>query len=117
MKTFTAFLLISFFFSVGQISAQDSPLKILWQRSLGSFDRDLAASIVNTIDGGFAVVGTVGSAGGDVATCQIRDIWVVKLNKAGTIEWEKSLGGNGEEEGYDIKVAPDGGYIVTGWTN
>jgi hypothetical protein len=42
---------------------------------------------------------------------------VTKLNKAGAIEWQKSFGGNLGEEGRDIKVTPDGGYIVIGWTS
>src|SRR5690606_34211092 len=43
-----------------------------------------------------------------------EDYWVVKLNSSGTIEWENTIGGNGEDLLYDIKQTDDNGYILAG---
>ena len=45
------------------------------------------------------------------------DLWIVKLNKCGAIEWERSLGGTGYESARDVEQTADGGYIVLGETN
>lgn len=42
------------------------------------------------------------------------DYWIVKLNAAGKIVWDKTIGGNGEDQFADIKQTPDLGYVVAG---
>ncbi|MBK9248201.1 MAG: choice-of-anchor D domain-containing protein [Ignavibacteria bacterium] len=42
------------------------------------------------------------------------DYWVVKLNPAGAIEWQKALGGSSTEHANSIQQSTDGGYIVAG---
>ena len=44
------------------------------------------------------------------------DIWVVSLNPAGAIQWQKVLGGDGFESGRSIEQSVDDGYILTGST-
>ena len=44
-------------------------------------------------------------------------IWIVKLNSSGTIQWQKSLGGTGDDAGSSIEQTSDGGYIVAGYSN
>jgi hypothetical protein len=91
---------------------------IEWQKSLGGTDWDLARSIQQTTDGGYIVVGESYSNGGDVTghhgTTSLPDYWIVKLNSIGTIEWQKSLGGDSEDQAYSIRQTNDGGYIVAG---
>ena len=43
-----------------------------------------------------------------------RDLWVVKLNPVGIIEWEKSLGGIATEDAFSIIQTSDGGYAIVG---
>jgi hypothetical protein len=45
------------------------------------------------------------------------DFWAVKLNESGEIQWQKSLGGSGEEYGKAICPTMDGGYIIAGATD
>jgi hypothetical protein len=40
----------------------------------------------------------------------------VKLTSIGSIEWQKSLGGTGEDQAYSIQQTNDGGYIIAGYT-
>lgn len=44
----------------------------------------------------------------------VTDIWVVKINKSGTLIWQKALGGSADDEGTGICEGPDGGYMAYG---
>ena len=44
------------------------------------------------------------------------DIWVVKLNPGGDIQWQKMLGGSGFDSGRSIEQTSDQGLILTGST-
>src|SRR6478735_2293664 len=68
---------------------------IEWQKSLGGTLEDWPYSVNLTIDGGYIVAGYAYSGDGDVSSNHgAGDSWIVKLNNAGTIEWQKSLGGS-----------------------
>jgi len=89
-----------------------------WQRSLGGSYNDYAYAIQQTDDGGFIVAGESESNDGDVSGNHGGiDYWVVKLSSSGGVEWQRSLGGTGDEEAYSIDQTGDGGYVVTGYTN
>jgi hypothetical protein len=45
-----------------------------------------------------------------------EDFWVVKLDKTGTLQWQKTLGGSEIEEGRSVDQTTDGGYIIAGWS-
>ncbi len=95
---------------------------IVWQRSLGGSDWDEAYSIQQTTDGGFIVAGDSWSNDGDVSghhgtPSGSSDYWVVKLNSAGAVIWQKSLGGSDGDEARSIQQTSDGGFIVAGWSD
>ncbi len=88
---------------------------IQWQKRLGGSMPDYATSIQKTTDGGYIVAGYSGSHDGDVTGNHGgTDYWIVKINSIGTILWQQSLGGTGNEEAYAIQQTKDGGYIVGG---
>ena len=90
---------------------------IEWQKSVGGSNNDIAYSIQQTIEGGYIVAGETWSNDGDVTNNNgSRDIWVVKLNTSGEIEWQKSLGGSNDERGSHIIQTIDGTFIVAGFT-
>lgn len=92
--------------------------EIEWQKCYGGSDKDVANEILQTSDGGYIVAGTSWSIDGDITSSKgNNDIWIVKLNNFGTIEWQKSYGGEGYEEANTIKQTSDGGYIIAGTTN
>ncbi|GAB4365567.1 MAG: hypothetical protein Kow0042_04880 [Calditrichia bacterium] len=72
---------------------------------------DRAYSIVQTFDGGYAVLGQtqIPGAGG-------FDIFLVKLDSTCSIEWAKTYGGTETDLGFDIIQTPDSGYVFTGYT-
>lgn len=91
-----------------------------WALHYGGGTVDIPYVIKLTSDGGTIVAGYTDSKDGDVSPQASRDywdLWIVKLDKCGTIQWEKSFGGTGYESARDIAQTPDGGYIVLGETN
>ena len=82
-----------------------------WVRSYAGGNRDIASSVQQTFDGGYIVAGKTNSfgAGGD-------DFWLLKLDSAGAIKWQKSYGGGADDSANSIQQTSDDGYIVAGWT-
>jgi hypothetical protein len=84
---------------------------IQWQKTYGGRSDDSASSIQQTSDGGYIVAGDTMSFGaGDL------DIWVLKLDQNGNIQWQKTYGGRNGEFASSIQQTSDGGYIVAGYT-
>jgi len=98
---------------------KNEPLpKISFTTCLGGSDKDIAQSIRQTTDGGYIVAGYTYSNDGDVSGNHGgADYWIVKLNKAGNIQWQKCLGGSDDEYAQSIQQTSDGGYIVAGQTD
>ncbi|GAB6068749.1 hypothetical protein JCM13664_20700 [Methylothermus subterraneus] len=80
-----------------------------WQKAYGGLGRDYASSIQQTPDGGYIVGGATQSFGaGD------WDAWVLKLDAAGNIQWQKTYGGPASDSGNAVRRTADGGYVVAG---
>ncbi|KXO00447.1 hypothetical protein LS48_03275 [Aequorivita aquimaris] len=110
-----SFTLLSLFFFVFTIQAQDP--NILWQRTIGGSGDETLYSIKQTPDGGYIVGGASGSdISGDKtdASNGFFDIWIVKTDADGNIEWQNSIGGNALDDLHSIELTPDGGFIACG---
>ncbi len=44
------------------------------------------------------------------------DLWAIKTNNRGILEWEHRFGGKENEEGYDVISTSDGGFLFVGYT-
>src|SRR3990167_6343532 len=82
-----------------------------WQKTYGGANGDVAESVCETRDGGYIVAGWTRSFGAGK-----EDVWVLKFRADGTVEWQKTYGGGGSDEGYSIQQTSDGGHIVAGET-
>jgi hypothetical protein len=83
-----------------------------WAVTYGGIDDDRLLSIDQTVDGGYIVAGLTFSFGaGDY------DLWILKLDSDGTVGWQKTYGGNGDDHATSIQQTSDGGYIVAGGTS
>lgn len=94
---------------------------ILWRRTLGGTQEEIAYKVKQTSDGGFVITGYTGSSDGNIffnhaTTIPTLDIWVVKLDANGNEIWQNSLGNNGYQDSQDIQQTADGGYIIAGNT-
>ncbi len=99
------------------ITKLDALGALTWQMALGGSAADLGRSIAATSDGGYIITGQTSSNDGDVTGAHGQiDIWVVKLDAGGSLQWQKALGGSSNEVGYDAQQTIDGGYIIAGYT-
>ncbi len=86
----------------------------LWAKLYGSAVIDECYEVIQTTDGGYIMCGkSFGfSASGDF------DVYVVKVNSQGVVQWSKTYGDSGSasknEIGYSIQQAGDGGFIIVG---
>jgi gliding motility-associated-like protein len=88
---------------------------LIWQKCLGGSNYDQANSVQSTTDGGCIVAGVEESTDGDVKDNHgIGDYWLVKLDKSGNIQWQKTYGGTALDEAWCVRVTNDGGYILAG---
>ena len=95
----------------------DSTGALQWQRCLGGTLEDHLTSIEPTVDGGYIVGGYSRSSDGDVsANNGYYDVWVVKLDGNGNIEWQDNFGGSSWDTPSELKAASPDGYILAGLT-
>mgnify|MGYP000934265539 CR=1 FL=1 len=85
--------------------------EVEWQKTFGGKDYDEANSIQQTTDGGYIVAGWTKSFGSGGA-----DVYILKLNSKGEVEWQKTFGGGDSDGAFSNLQTTDGGYIVAGWT-
>ncbi len=91
---------------------------IQWQVCLGGSQADVALSIIQTPDGGYATAGqTFSDDSGVTGNHGGGDAWVVKLNSTGAIQWQKCLGGTSFDLAQSIVSTFDGGFGVAGYTS
>lgn len=93
-----------------------------WQKAYGGSNMDNFRSVTASADGGYLLAGVTQSNDGDVSgnhdngNVNYFDAWVVKIDKAGTLIWQKTLGGSKSDHPYAITATSDGGYVLAGWT-
>lgn len=89
-----------------------------WHKSYGGTDSEIAKGVVQTADGGYVITGeTRSNNNGDVgANHGETDIWVLKLNTSGNLQWQKVIGGSKGDETFGIVKSSDGGFIIAGNT-
>jgi predicted secreted protein len=89
----------------------DASGAVQWQKTFGGEKGDITWSIYPTADGGSVVGGETYSFGvGD------RDLWVLKLDANGALQWQKTYGGPGSDRAVSIRQTSDAGYVLAGAT-
>ncbi len=89
----------------------------IWRRYFGGSHVDQGRDILQTVDGGFLLVGISESSDFDISNARgANDFWVVKINMDGDKLWEKSFGGSESEFAYSITNTSDGNFIILGDT-
>ena len=90
----------------------DSGGNLSWATTVGGVGYDRATSLQQTSDGGYIVAGETESFGAGAA-----DFFLIKFDSGGNLSWTKTIGGTGEEQGYNVLLTTDGGYIINGLTD
>ena len=83
-----------------------------WNKTFGGNENEQAFSVNQTTDEGYIMTGYTES----YATNWNEDVWVVKTDKYGNEEWNKTFGGTDTDFGHSVRQTKDGGYIITGFT-
>lgn len=89
----------------------DSAGNHLWNKTYGGTEYDGAYYLIQTSDGGYALGGYTGSFGAGY-----RDMWLVKTDGGGNVLWNKTYGGTDYDEAYSLAQTSDGGYALAGFT-
>jgi hypothetical protein len=85
--------------------------------SFGGTGDEFILSLQNTADGGLILGGystSPVSGNKSAANHGDYDYWVVKLNAAGNMEWDKSFGGSAGDFLHTLIQTSDGGYLLSG---
>lgn len=117
-KTIQKTLIASLTILLGNLAF--SQTTIGWSKIYGGNGGDRGHCIKQTADGGYIISGYTDTGNnGDVTGYKGGgDVWVVKTDNAGNLEWQSAYGGYGSEpmtEGYThIIPTTDGGYFIMG---
>lgn len=93
------------------VLALDTQGAILWQNTYGGVDDDEATAVLAASGGVSIVSGQTFSAGAGLS-----DAWLIALDSAGQILWQKTYGGPAEDAVRSSAVAMEGGIIAAGLT-
>jgi len=96
----------------------DSMGNIKWQKTIGGKNIDQLTALQQTTDNGYILGGySISNVSGDKTEPSWNnslDYWIVKIDSSGTLQWQKTLGGSGEDKLNAIQQTADGGYILGG---
>ncbi len=92
----------------------------VWDKTLGGISDDQLSATLLTADGGYLLAGySFSDASGDKSENRKgeNDFWVVKIDATGNKVWDKTYGGNASDVCASVVSAPDGGYLLAGYSN
>ena len=83
----------------------------VWSKIFGGSAVDYCYQVKQIPEGGYIIIGTTYSfgAGG-------KDIYFMKTDSDGNVEWTRTFGGSDQDEGLSVQQVSDGGYIIAGLT-
>ena len=88
----------------------DSNGNQLWNRTYGGSESEDFESMIQTNDGGYALVGMI-----EYNDMMDRAFWVVKADANGNMEWSERYCETGFSSGESIVQTSDGGFAIAGW--
>ena len=85
-----------------------------WDRTIGGLGKEMGFFVQQTRDDGYILVGGKKS----FWIFGSYDVWVVKTDSKGNLEWDRSYDGwSGEDLGFSVQQSKDGGYIIAGYAS
>lgn len=91
---------------------------IIWQNTYGGLLTDEILAITEMADGGFVFVGESRSNDNGLSDhhggTNYLDAWVGRIDKNGSLLWQKSIGGSGIDGATKVIVLTDGNLLITG---
>ena len=87
--------------------------KMLWMKAFGGAAPDWGYCVKEAVDGGYIIAGKTKTWSCDHFT----DVYVIKTDKNGDLEWENAYGGDLTDLAYSVNVLDNGEYLVAGNSN
>lgn len=83
-------------------------LEQTWNKSYAYGLYSQGYAVIECASGGYAIVGA--------SELFHSDIWLLRIDKNGTLLWNSTYDGGGQEWGYDIVECPDNGFALLGFS-
>ncbi|MFX1536782.1 MAG: hypothetical protein ACFFDI_21400 [Promethearchaeota archaeon] len=80
-----------------------------WNQTYGGTGEEVASTVIQTADGGFALAGITESYGAGE-----HDFWLVKTDANGRVQWNQTYGNTGDDWCTDTIQTADGGFVLVG---
>ena len=93
----------------GMLMKVDLNGNVVWQNLYGTFEDDQFSQLARGNDGGLLAVGDTYGVNGN------RDLWILKTDDMGNVQWNKWVGGNATDLAHEqgkILPLPDG-YVIS----
>ena len=83
-----------------------------WNRTFGGFSLDYTTTIIPSNDNGYVLAGRTASFGAGS-----EDMWLIKTNSLGELEFNQTFGGTSADVAYGIVENGEEGYSLAGRTS
>jgi hypothetical protein len=93
------------------VSKLDNMGDTIWSKTFDNDIKDKGMSIRQTIDGGYIIAGF--ACDSMLYDC---DVYLLKINNTGDMQWYKRIGGPDRDQAYCIEQTSDNGFIIVGST-
>ena len=90
----------------------DSSGQLEWSQTYGGLSNDYADCVIRTIDGGYVLAGRTSSRGAGS-----EDMWLVKTNNSGQMEWNQTFGGSEADVAYSVLEIDENEFVLEGRTD
>lgn len=89
----------------------DAAGNLAWTKLISLDIAELSLSILQSSDGGYVLSGAAQDISGTS-----YDMFLIKMDSAGIVQWSRAFTGSNNDLGYSITQTSDGGFILTGFT-
>ncbi|MEZ5012856.1 MAG: hypothetical protein R2794_01060 [Chitinophagales bacterium] len=91
---------------------------IIWENVYGGSDYDQPKDLIPMQDGGVMLIGNTRSDDFDITEFWggYNDIWLIKIDESGNLEWGKTYGGSDSDDGASLVRGMDNSYYLVGST-
>lgn len=89
----------------------------VWENTYGGSFSDQLWALQQTTDGGYILGGYSDSPVTGNKTSEVKgdyDFWIVRIDSAGTVLWDKSYGGTSGDKLFALEQTSDGGFVLAG---
>ncbi|WP_157637758.1 hypothetical protein [Flexithrix dorotheae] len=96
----------------------DAQGKEIWNKAIGSYAAEEAFGLIETKDGKFVAVGfqEVWDEAEQAVSLDGYDVYIVKIDEKGEVIWDRAVGGEKDQRGFDLAELEDGSLMVVGFT-